>query len=90
MMIGDTYRQRQRYEEAEGEYKKALALVPNEPGALLGLAADYFMENKFDDAWSTNQLALNESPENPKAHLDGDRNSCESPFFQSGRSLLTA
>jgi predicted Zn-dependent protease len=68
-MIGDTYRQRQRYEEAEAEYKKALVLVPNEPGALLGLAATYFMENKFDDALSTDDLVLKESPDDPKANL---------------------
>jgi tetratricopeptide (TPR) repeat protein len=69
VMIGDTYRQRQRYEEAEAEYKKALALMPNEPGALLGLAADYFMENKFDDALSLDALALKGGPDDPKANL---------------------
>ncbi len=69
VVIGDTYRQRQRYEEAEVEYKKALVLIPNEPGALLGLAADYFMENKFDDALSTDALALKGGPDDPKANL---------------------
>ena len=69
VMIGDTYRQRELYEEAEVEYKKALALVPNEPGALSGLAADYFIEIRLDDAWSINQLILKESPEDPKASL---------------------
>ena len=69
VLIGDVYRQRQHYAEADAEYEKALASRPDEPGALLGLGTSYFMEAKFDDALSTAQKALSHNPDDAKINL---------------------
>ncbi len=69
ILLGDIYRQRERYDDAQHEYTRALELTPNDPAALLGLASAYFGDAKIDQALETAQKALALNPEDPETNL---------------------
>ena len=69
VLLGDIFRQRERYPEAEAEYKKALAVSSELAGALLGLSTTYFLENKWDEALSSAERVLKENSNHPRANL---------------------
>ena len=50
VLIGDVFRQKRRWSEAEGEYRKALAIDPRSNGARLSLAIVLFTELKTDES----------------------------------------
>ena len=69
LLLGDMYRQRQRYEQAESEYKMASALAPQDPAPLFGLASAYFQGSNTDQAFSSAKTALGMSPNDPDLNL---------------------
>ncbi len=69
LLLGDMYRQRQRYEQAESEYKTASTLAPQDPAPLFGLASAYSRDSKSDQALSTAKTALGMSPNDPDLNL---------------------
>jgi tetratricopeptide (TPR) repeat protein len=69
LLLGDMYRQRQRYEQAESEYKRASTLAPEDPAPLFGLASAYSRDSKSDQALSTAKTALRMSPNDPDVNL---------------------
>jgi tetratricopeptide (TPR) repeat protein len=69
LLLGDMYRQRQRYEQAESEYRTASTLAPQDPAALFGLASAYSQDSKSDQALSTAKTALGMSPNDPDLNL---------------------
>ena len=69
LLLGDIYRQRTRFEDAVGEYQKALTISPNDPAALIGLASAYFGNGNIDKAKETAQLALEQTPNDPELNL---------------------
>ena len=69
ILIGDIYRQRERYDDAQAEYAKALALSPNDPAALLGLASAYFGNANIAKTIEIAQQALLQSPDDPEINL---------------------
>lgn len=69
LLLGDMYRQRQRYDQAESEYKTASMLAPQDPAALFGLASAYSQDSKADQALSTAETALGMSPNDPDLNL---------------------
>jgi tetratricopeptide (TPR) repeat protein len=69
VLIGDIYRQKQQYESAVAEYRKALRANPNNAGAMLGMATAYFLENKPDEALNAAQAALTADPAEPRLNL---------------------
>jgi len=69
LLLGDMYRQRQRYEQAESEYKTASTLAPEDPAPLFGLASAYSRDSKSDQALSTAKTALGMSPNDPDLNL---------------------
>lgn len=69
LLLGDMYRQRQRYEQAESEYKMASALAPQDPAPLFGLASAYFQGSNTDQAFSSAKIALAMSPNDPDLNL---------------------
>jgi tetratricopeptide (TPR) repeat protein len=69
LLLGDIYRQRTRFEDAEAEYQKALAITPNDPAALIGLASAYFGNGNIEKTKETAQLALNQTPDDPELNL---------------------
>ncbi len=69
LLLGDMYRQRQRYAQAESEYKTAAALAPQDPAALFGLASAYFHDSNPDKAISTARRAFEVNPNDPELNL---------------------
>ncbi len=69
LLLGDIYRQKQRWEEAENEYRKTLALEPHNQSASLGLAMALFGDGKSDDALAIDKALLIETPDQPAENL---------------------
>jgi tetratricopeptide (TPR) repeat protein len=69
LLLGDMYRQRQRFDQAEDEYKRASALAPKDPAPLFGLASAYSVDSKMDEALTTAKAALAMSPDDPDLNL---------------------
>ena len=56
------------FDEAEAQYREALARVPGLSRALHGLARAQASHNQLDEAMNTAQAALRESPRDPEVH----------------------
>lgn len=69
LLLGDIYRQRERYDDAQKEYAKALDLSPNDTAALLGLASAYYGVQNIGKTLETAQKALAQSPNDPDINL---------------------
>jgi len=69
VLLGDVYRQKRRWGDAEGEYRKAVALDPRSRGARLSLAIALFTELKDDEALAIDKALLAENPDDPEANL---------------------
>jgi tetratricopeptide (TPR) repeat protein len=69
LLLGDIYRQRERYDDAQKEYAKALDLSPNDTAALLGLASAYYGDQNIGMTLETAQKALAQSPNDPDINL---------------------
>lgn len=69
ILLGDIYRQRERYDDAIKEYAKALTLSPDDTAALLGLASAYYGVANTTKAVETAQKALLQSPDDPEINL---------------------
>jgi len=66
VLLGDVYRQRKLYPDAEQEYRKALALQPEDPGALFGLSLALLADSDIDGALRLAQAALHKKPDDPE------------------------
>jgi tetratricopeptide (TPR) repeat protein len=69
ILLGDIYRQREHYGDAQKEYSEALELSPDDPAALLGLGSAYLLEAKVDQAIAAARKALEQSPADPELNL---------------------
>ncbi|MGC2211712.1 MAG: tetratricopeptide repeat protein [Silvibacterium sp.] len=69
ILLGDIYRQRERYDDAQKEYVKALDISPNDPAALLGLASAYYDDANIGKTIETAQKALLQNPDDPEINL---------------------
>jgi tetratricopeptide (TPR) repeat protein len=69
VLLGDIYRQKGRWSEAEAEYRKAVDLDPRNRAARLSLAIVLFTEMKTDEAMEIDQSLLRQVPEDPEANL---------------------
>ena len=69
LLLGDIYRQRMRFEDAEAEYQRALAISPGDPAALIGLASAYLGDGNIGKARETAQVALDLTPDDPELNL---------------------
>jgi tetratricopeptide (TPR) repeat protein len=69
ILLGDVFRQKRRWSEAESEYRKALALDPKSRSARLSLAIDLFTELKNEEALDLDKSLLAEVPDDPEANL---------------------
>jgi tetratricopeptide (TPR) repeat protein len=69
LLLGDMYRQRQRFQQAESEYKAASALAPEDTAPLFGLASTYSEDSKSDQALRLALTALEQSPQDPDLNL---------------------
>jgi len=69
VLLGDIYRQKQRWEEAEIEYQKVLALEPHNQSARLGSAMALFSNGKSDEALAVDKALLAETPDDSEENL---------------------
>jgi tetratricopeptide (TPR) repeat protein len=69
VLLGDLYRQKQRWDDAENEYRKALALEPHNQSASLGLAMALFAGGQSDEALTIDKALLMETPDYPEGNL---------------------
>jgi predicted Zn-dependent protease len=69
ILLGDIYRQRERFDDAQTEYKKALDIAPGDPAAMLGLASAYLANNNIEKTMETARAALLRSPNDPELNL---------------------
>jgi tetratricopeptide (TPR) repeat protein len=69
VLLGDIYRQRERYDDAIAEYQKALNLAPNDPASLLGLASAQLSNNDIEGAIKVAGAALARTPSDPEINL---------------------
>jgi tetratricopeptide (TPR) repeat protein len=69
ILLGDMYRQRQRYDDAQAQYKLALEISPADHAALLGLAYAYYGNGNIDATIATASSALAASPTDPELNL---------------------
>ena len=69
VLLGDIFRQKRHWSEAEAEYRKAIDLDPESRAARLSLAIVLFTELKTEEAMQTDQSLLREIPQDPEANL---------------------
>ncbi|MGC2639442.1 MAG: tetratricopeptide repeat protein [Acidobacteriaceae bacterium] len=69
ILLGDVYEQLERYDNAQAEYKEALAIAPANEAAMLGLANAYLNNYNPDGAMSLAQTALARDPDDPELNL---------------------
>jgi tetratricopeptide (TPR) repeat protein len=69
VLLGDIYDQLERFDDAQAEYNKALAIAPGDPAAMLGLASTYLSNNNIEKAMETARAALDRSPQDPELNL---------------------
>jgi tetratricopeptide (TPR) repeat protein len=66
VLLGDIYRQRKYYPDAEQEYRKALAIQPEDAGALFGLSLAVLADSDLDEALRLAEGVLKKSPDDPE------------------------
>ena len=67
-LLAESYRDREKYAEAEAEYKVALSINPNEFAALVGAATNYLQELRVELAHEMIQHALLQNPSDAEAN----------------------
>ena len=66
VLLGDVYRQQKSFSDAELEYRKALAIQPNDTGALFGVSLALLANGQTDEALTLAQAALGKKPQDPE------------------------
>ena len=69
VMLGDVYRNREEFSEAETEYRKAIELKPLDVSAHLGLAATFYRAFLLDKALPELKTVLQIAPREPEANF---------------------
>lgn len=67
-LLAESYRDREKYAEAEAEYKVALGINPHEFAALVGAATNYLQELRIDLAHEMIQKAVAQNPSDAEAN----------------------
>jgi tetratricopeptide (TPR) repeat protein len=67
-LLAESYRDREKYVDAETEYKVALSINPKEFSALVGAATNYLQELRIDLAHEMIQNALAQNPSDAEAN----------------------
>jgi len=90
-LLAESYRDREKYADAEMEYKVALSINPKEFSALVGAATNYLQELRIDLAHEMIQDALAQNPSDAEAnYIMGEvlfaehKYSDAEPYLQAG------
>jgi tetratricopeptide (TPR) repeat protein len=67
-LLAESYRDREKYADAETEYNIALKIDPKDFAALVGAATNYLQELKINPAYEMIQNALLQNPSDPEAN----------------------
>jgi tetratricopeptide (TPR) repeat protein len=68
-LLGDYYRRRRMFDQAREEYSKVLAISPDSPAGLAGLASTDLGDGKLEAARATAQRILNRNPADADINL---------------------
>ncbi len=69
VLLADIYQQLERFDDAQAECEKALAIKPGDPAAMLGLASAYLNNRNSKGAMELAGKALEQSPDDPELNL---------------------
>jgi tetratricopeptide (TPR) repeat protein len=69
VMVANLYRHQRETDSALSEYKKALAIDPHDPAALMGAVTVALSAGKLDEASAMDQVALTDQPHDPQLNL---------------------
>jgi tetratricopeptide (TPR) repeat protein len=69
VLLGDVYRDRPDFKEAEAEYRKAIELKPRDAAAHMGLAATFHRAFRLDEALPEVKTVLELNPQDPEANF---------------------
>jgi Flp pilus assembly protein TadD len=89
VLLGDIYDQLERFDDAQAEYNKALAIAPGDPAAMLGLASTYLSNNDIEKAMEIARAALDRSPQDPELNLIVAESLVASHQFADAEPYLT-
>lgn len=88
VLLGDVYRQKNSIPQAEQEYHKALALEPQDRGALFGLCLALLANSKTDEALQIAQTNLKEQPDDPELNALMGKILCDHRDFAGAEIYL--
>jgi tetratricopeptide (TPR) repeat protein len=88
VLLGDMYLLRKYVPDAEQEYRKALALQPEDTGALFGLSLTLLADYKLDEAFRLAQAALERNPDDPELNAAMGEILCARDDFSGAEPYL--
>ena len=88
VLLGDVFRQRNHYPEAEQEYRKALAIEPENSGAFFGLCLTLLADSQLDEALRLTEGALKKNPDDPEFNAVMGEILCEESKFSGAEPYL--
>ncbi len=88
VLLGDIYRQRKSFTEAEQEYRKALTLKPDDTGALFGLSLALLDDGQKDEALHLAQAAVEKNPADPELNAVMGEILCARSDFSAAEPYL--
>ncbi|MBB5342718.1 tetratricopeptide (TPR) repeat protein [Edaphobacter lichenicola] len=88
ILLGDVYRERWQYKEAEQEYRRALTLLPGDAGALLGLTLTLIADSELNEAQKLTEEALTTNPDDPEMNSVMGEILCDRQDFSGSEPYL--
>jgi tetratricopeptide (TPR) repeat protein len=88
VLLGDIYRQQKHPSEAEREYRKALNLQPQDPGALFGVSLALLANGQIDEALHVAQGAAKDNPSDPEMNAVMGEILCQRENFIEAEAFL--
>lgn len=91
VLLGDIHRERKQYADAKSEYQKALAVQPEDIGAVFGLSLSMLADSDTEGALRVARAALVRSPDDPELNaVMGEILSAQGQFSDAERYLKRA
>lgn len=88
VLLGDVYRERSYFPQAEKEYRKALELQPEDSGAMFGLCLILMADRKTDQAFQLAQADLKQRPDDPELNVLMGEILCAQQNFSAAEPYL--
>ena len=89
VLLGDVFRQKRRWQDAEAEYRKAVALDPKSHAARLSLAIVLFTDLKTDESLEIDRSLLAEDANDQEANLLAGEIFVQKSLFSQAEPYLT-